>query len=222
MKCNLFINYYTDKSSARQAELDTCIEKNLLNKSINNVVMLCTLDEIGEIKRKFVKHMDKVVPVIMGKRPTYNDFFYLTRYFEGPENLNIIANTDIIIPPETVKRAPLYLKNMSTCLALSRWDVGQIMSYEFDSIHFNRDNSQDTWIFLGYIGHTDGADFSLGVAGCDNRIAYLLHERGYNVLNPSKSLKTYHFHNSGVRNYVEAGRPIHVIPPPYKLLPPTE
>ena len=46
--------------------------------------------------------------------------------------------------------------------------------------------------------YDSNSDVPLGVPGCDNRIAAeLLYRYGYNVLNPSKSIKTYHYHPSG-------------------------
>jgi len=47
----------------------------------------------------------------------------------------------------------------------------------------------------------EGANFTQGVPGCDNKIAYLLQEAGYVVTNPSTTIKTYHLHLSGIRHY---------------------
>jgi hypothetical protein len=60
------------------------------------------------------------------------------------------------------------------------------------------------------------------VHNCDNSIAHLLSVAGYEVKNPSRTLKTFHFHITNIRNYTNiSGQAINVIPPPYKLLPPT-
>jgi hypothetical protein len=222
MKCTLFINYYLDKSEERQAELDFCLLENLSNELIDEVVCVVAPDGIAELKENLYGYWDKITLVVTRKRPTFNDFFNLTRYFPSAGQLNIIANTDIIIPESTILLAPLYIKDQSTCLALSRWDIKTKKGFEKDATLFDRADSQDTWIFKGHVGNTDGADFSLGIAGCDNKIAHVLHERGYTILNPAKKLKTFHYHNSAVRNYLQDGRPSYVIPPPYRLLPPTE
>lgn len=54
------------------------------------------------------------------------------------------------------------------------------------------------------------------VHNCDNAIANRLENAGYNVLNPSKDIRTFHLHNSGIRNYTSKDR----VPPPYKLIHP--
>jgi len=61
--------------------------------------------------------------------------------------------------------------------------------------------SQDVWIFNNKINKSINADFSLGVLGCDNRLSFLLNESGYNVTNPSKTIRCIHRHNSNIRNY---------------------
>lgn len=55
------------------------------------------------------------------------------------------------------------------------------------------------------------------VHNCDNAIADRLYRAGYEVLNPSKTIKTYHLHQSGVRHYNTEYK----VPQPYKLLHPT-
>jgi hypothetical protein len=102
-------------------------------------------------------------------------------------------------------------------LALSRWEIQNLEKNI--STHFDRDDSQDTWIFLGSVNNINLADFTLGVCGCDNKIAYLLGENGYYVINPSKTLKTYHLHLTNVRNYLNVvGEATERIPPHYKLI----
>jgi hypothetical protein len=61
------------------------------------------------------------------------------------------------------------------------------------------------------------------VHNCDNKIGHLLEKAGYDVKNPSKTLRTFHYHTTNVRNYLDiVGFPIERIPPPYKIMPPTE
>jgi hypothetical protein len=222
MSCNLFLNYYLDKSPDRQSELDFCLTENLKNESIDYVVLVCSSAHLNIVKEKFESRSEKIIPVILEHRPTYNSFFHLTRYFAQSDDLNIICNTDMIVPVQTIQLAPLYLKNRSFCLALSRWNIQHSDNYKHNAVLFDRHDSQDTWIFQGQVPNISGADFTLGVAGCDNKIAHLLEAHGYSVINPSRTLKTYHFHLTNVRNYVENGRPKEIIPPPYKLIPTTE
>ena len=81
---------------------------------------------------------------------------------------------------------------------------------------YNKNSSQDVWIFKGPIKPNLKADFPLGVPRCDNRLLYELQEAGYTVLNPAFSIKAYHIHK-GQRElvYTEADN-VYQIPPPYR------
>lgn len=213
---NLILNYYVDKRADRNAELQTCFMRNLNNPDIHNIVVVSNeSDYLSLVDKCENKH--KIIPIITESRPTFNDYFGITRtLFNGEDNINIISNLDIIIPSETLKLVGNYINN-NTCLALSRWDI-QDLDKNISSL-FDRADSQDTWIFLGSVKNIGMADFTLGKAGCDNKIAYLLSENGYYVINPSKTLKTYHLHLTNVRNYLNVvGEAIERVPPPYKLI----
>lgn len=238
IKHNLIVNYYTDKNTERTNELNYCIFKNLYNENINKVVVICTESDYSKLLYIYNENKSKLIPIITDKRPTYNDYFAITtKLFNGNTNINIIANLDIIINPEELvqqKGADIrkivsdYITNNKTCLALTRWDVKADNVFNTNnhidsSTFFDTPDSQDTWIFMGGVPQISGADFTLGVAGCDNKIAYLLEASGYNVLNPSRTIKTYHLHLTNIRNYTDiVGHAIERIQPPYKLLHPTE
>lgn len=128
-------------------------------------------------------------------RPTFNDFFKKINEVTNDHSINIIANSDIYFPEMNYSM----FKDLSfnICYALTRWNVLPDGSEKF----YNSADSQDVWIFRGKVKEVN-ADFTQGVAGCDNKIAYLLTQAGYKVLNPSLTIKTFHLHNSGVRNYL--------------------
>jgi hypothetical protein len=219
MQYNLFVNYYLDKNPTRQQELDFCIGENLKNESISFVVVVATAEDYIKFWDNFCDYESKIMSVISADRPTYNHFFQLTRkIFGDTDNINIISNSDMIIPQECIELLPLYISNQATCLALSRWDAVQMKNYRLNAALFDRADSQDTWIFKGGVPNINGADFTMGIAGCDNSIAYLLSAVGYNVVNPAQTLKTYHIHLSNIRNYI-SGEVIDRVPPPYKLIP---
>ena len=218
MKINLILNYYKDKVEDRNLELLTCFVKNLNNDYINNIVVISTESDYSSLIDYLVDNKNKIIPILTEVRPTYNDYFSITRdFFNDDGNINIISNLDIIIPQETLysevsKTINDYIDS-KTCLALSRWDIQENNTY----VHFDTCDSQDTWIFIGGVPNINGADFTLGKCGCDNKILYLLDESGYFLINPSKTLKTYHLHLTNIRNYALTDR----IPLPYKLLLPT-
>lgn len=125
-------------------------------------------------------------------RPTFKDFFNYINSVTLPTDINIIINSDIYLP----EGFNVNLKQ-DECYALSRWDIQEDGSI----LHYNNSSSQDTWIFRGAIRMIEGANFTQGIPGCDNRIAHLLKEAGYKVINPSLSIKTYHLHLSNIRTY---------------------
>lgn len=181
----LLYNYYEDKNGARKKEIDMCLQKNLENSHLN------------------------VVIIESAEKLTYNDFFNKINEMTDPEDINIVANSDIffddtILLANGLPRATVY--------ALSRWDWINEHNIRF----FDRPDSQDAWIFRGRLAKVSG-DFTLGKKGCDNRIAHEFSAVGYTVVNPSRSIKTYHVHNSNVRNYSQRES----VPGPYRTVHPS-
>jgi hypothetical protein len=150
-----------------------------------------------------------MVMVDSAVKPTYKFFFNQINEITDPDDINIICNSDIFFD-DTIQLA-LNIKEKEV-YALLRWEwhpSGRALFLE-------RHDSQDTWIVRGKVENVFG-DFSLGIRGCDNRIAHEFHKAGYVVTNPSKTIKTYHYHTSRVRNYTMAD----VVPPPYYTLMPS-
>lgn len=247
---NLFVNYYQDKNAERTAELNFCVVENLKNPYLDSLVVICNESDwkklqelvdtyeqiankksvqIGGLIIKIDSLAKKMIPVITETRPTFNDYFRLiNKTFPSEENINIISNLDIIIPQEAInnpygKSIKNYLTSKNKCLALCRWDVKQHDDYKAYSEFLNRWDSQDSWIFLGGVNEIDKADYGLGIAGIDNYIASLLESSGYEVLNPSLSIKTFHVHLTGIRNYTALvdGVDIFRLREPHKYLTPT-
>lgn len=54
------------------------------------------------------------------------------------------------------------------------------------------------------------------VHNCDNRLAHELKEAGFEVLNPSKTIQTFHLHDVPIRSFVEGE--VQRVPPPYHLI----
>ena len=192
---NLFINYFDHSNQDRKKELEYCFEKNKANKLINNIIV-----------------------VNRGERATYGDFFRAMANYGN--DVNIIANADIYFD-ETIKLSERIKK--LNCFALTRWENynGTVMSF---SQRHGRPGyvqpsppewSQDAWIFRGSV-RPEGFDdviavnssrqnvsipFQLGIPGCDNKIAAMLREKGYNVINPSHTIKAIHLHKNSSRSY---------------------
>ena len=105
------------------------------------------------------------------------------------------------------------------CYALLRWDLDKDMNAKiFLDLNSPRCDSQDVWAFKGAVREIQDSTFTTGKRGCDNRIAFLIDQAGYNITNPCFKIKAYHYHVTEKRNYFDK----EVIQPPYKLIPPTE
>lgn len=186
----------------RTEEFKTCLEVNEENPLIDSILVVTDKDiHVGG---------GKVHQKIIGKRePQYTFMFHLANEMITEDgDITIITNGDIYFD-ETLS----YLRSLSDhqCFALSRWN----MDHEGFNSLYDRPDSQDCWIFRGKIKNIE-ADFPLGALGCDNRIAYEIHKAGYEIKNPSKTIKTVHIHLVQTRQAV--GKP--TVPDPYKYLPP--
>lgn len=187
MMLYLLQGVYSPGNERRKSEIELCLKKNSENP-----------------------HIDKFLH--LSSWPTYNECFAITR--ARGKNIYVIANSDIFFDETLalVKKYSETILDSKVCFALSRWDL-----LENEISHYNHADSQDAWIFFDAVPEIPGADFRLGgQAGCDNKIAYLLEQCGYQVINPSLSIKAIHAHQSGVRTnpVVYFDR----LPPPYKLI----
>ena len=218
-KVNLFINFYVDGDAERQIELDTCLLSNLHNDEIDRVIIFLGESEIYLLDSLLKDSKDlqkKVIKKVLDRRPIFNDYFKVTAPYTS--DINILSNTDIIIDYYSVKK----LKNWdfrNYCLALTRWDILDKSLNLSTAQFFNRPDSQDTWIMKGDFPVISEACFTMGIAGCDNKIAYLL-EQHKRVINPSREIKTYHLHLTPVRHYITATHIVRLTPP-YNLIQPT-
>jgi len=218
MKLQLIINFYQDNNPERSQELKLCLCANLLNPLLSKIIIIVADKDTKNLEEIIKKTGSKKWQmVIYNERPTLNYFFSLS----SENYINIIANTDIIIDDESTKKLINWdFKNR--VLSLSRWDFSDKSIDKNTAILFNRSDSQDVWIKKGAFTKTTGGDICLGKPGIDNKIAFLLErEHGFNVINPSLTIKTFHLHLTGVRNYISnTGKTMDVIPPPYKLVHP--
>ena len=200
----LYTTFYNEKNEARKAELMTCIQRNAQNPSIACVVVFNEGDSLTYLEP------NKLKDIQIAQRPTYNDFINYINKNTNPEDIHIIANTDIFFDKHIAVLKDVLDKN--TCFALSRWDTTESEK----PLLYNHNDSQDVWIFKGPIKSELQADFPLGVPRCDNRFMYELETVGYKVLNPAFSIKVYHMHK-GQRAvvYTDADNKYN-IPEPYR------
>lgn len=190
----LIISYYKDKSENRQKEIDQCLLTNKNCKHITEIV--CLIDSDIDLPYG-------IKAARIDQRPTFNTMLS----YSGANKWNIIANADIFFD-DTLSNVYKYTEN--DFLALTRYEI-----INGSPRFFEKPDSQDSWIYYGIPKKID-ADFTQGILGCDNSLCYKALEAGYNVINPSLSIKTYHLHSSNQREYFHkqaAAKPYHVVWP---------
>jgi len=203
----LILSYYIDNNHERNNEIIHCFEQNL-KSGFDYIVILSEVN--SEIFKKNINN--KLIADFNGKilfkkissRPTYNDFFRISKlqiFKQFEQKLFFIINIDIYF--ENINKVLDFYTSIcdkkNTVLALSRWDIKKDNSVKY----VDRIDSQDAWIFYDEIDFLLNEDFQMGIPGCDNRLAYELYKNNYNILNPSNTIKIYHYHISNIRRYVD-------------------
>ena len=93
-----------------------CLKKNLENEYIDHIFILAESGENITTEPMLENYLDKVSYHRTDKRPTYNDFFAMINIVSEPNDINIIANSDIFFDSSLG-----YISTMKTnqCFALS-------------------------------------------------------------------------------------------------------
>lgn len=200
MQINLISCYYISDDEIRQNELNYCKEQNT-KAGFDNLFFWGKKDLVS-----------------------FNELFDIAN--EHPNDINVIANGDIFFESESIEQIKSFFVERSknenkVCLALNRWEYSE----DGDHRYIWSNQAQDVWCFYGKIEYTNETNFKVGTPGCDNRLAFELRSNmGYEVLNPSLSIKTIHYHKSGdtTRTYFdENGNRTRYVGGPYDFINPT-
>jgi hypothetical protein len=187
---NLITSYYTSVNTDRQKEIDESLLNNTKNENIKKIYLLN--DKIYDLE--FLDDKTKIEQNIVNETSKQRLRFDYAIEFINEKltgEICILSNSDIYFD-DTLK----LLNNTNydnIFIALSR--------YEHDKL-YNKALSQDSWIFMSPLKvNIKNLGFCFGILGCDNRIAYIAHEHKYKVINPSKTIKSHHLHDSKYRTY---------------------
>ena len=194
----LFTTLYPEMDPRRRAEYADCLRRNLACTAIDECCVL--LEGVGMQLHESPKIRVRQISV----RPTYSNFFEWINEVAMPDDISVVANTDIWFDGSTGVAARRL--GMRECYALARWDRGRLN---------DRNDSQDCWFFRGKVEGVCG-DFPLGVVRCDNRILYELQQAGYRVLNPAFAIRATHLHAGERGEYGDTKA--HFVQPPYRYL----
>ena len=202
---NLFLEYFENSNKARDDEV---------LKAIHNNITLNIFDKIYIFTESLTINIfnPNVEIIKINERMTFKKMFEYINELSGNDNINVICNNDIYFDNTLLKLKDYDLNNKF--LALLRRNVledGTSELFEFDKNDcFNRvghrTDSQDAWIFKGYIKVPHNANFYFDILGSNNRIIFLMEELGYNVLNPCYDIYIYHLHLTNLRNYNQSDR----------------
>lgn len=221
----LFTQFYIDKNEKRQNEIVESLNCNLNNSFFNKIYLLneriYTTDEMNIIDNT---HESKIEQVNIKKRLTYGDIFnYINK--NNITGYIVIANSDIIFDNtlSILYKSGLFNNKKIYCQSRLEYDmlINKINKDYLESL-FKITCSQDTWIFHSNfcIENKDmnKLNIMLGIPGCDNHFTYILNSLGYKIYNEPLLIKTYHNHQSNIRNYTSN----EVIYKPYIFIKPAD
>src|SRR4051794_29858789 len=114
MSINLFTTSFQSKSRARDHELLTCVEMNRRVVRIDRIYLL-------EEPPHRLRGDERLHIIRVDKRPTFSDIFAAMQSVGiGPDDFNIITNSDIFFDERGIDRAIRTMKR-DECYALARW-----------------------------------------------------------------------------------------------------
>lgn len=224
---HLITQFFLHSDAARMNELLTCLKVNLRNPYIHHVHLLneriYTNEELGILDLP-EETTNKIHQIVIGKRISYKVVFdYVAE--QKLHGYIVLANLDIFLDDTARNIRRIGLSDHRKVECLSRFDVKPNRPIksgsELDSER--KHDSQDTWIWHSNhnleLKNRKAFDFELGTLGCDNVFIYLMSVFGYLVYNEPLVIKTYHLHNSNVR---EENRERKKLPSPYQSLAPAK
>jgi hypothetical protein len=188
----LITNAYDEKDLHRSAEYQVCLARNLELSHFERVVVVY---ESGGVYVP-LEH-PKLAVEHLGKRGTFAEYFAIANRLASGSKV-VLANADIYFDDTLGLLEPHKLKGL---ICLSRWDTLP----DGTSMMMPIPDSHDAWIFCTPF-NLPKCDFTLGVPGCDGRIAWIASEVRLPLSNPARSVRANHLHQSGVRHYTELHR----------------
>lgn len=191
MKTILISQIYDPQNEEREKELKKVLRNNINDKNIDLILLVNNPTPKNHNKCQDLKH-PKIKNFKLRTRPTYHDYFEIINkekqdHYQNEDCILIAANSDIYFHEDSIGQIK-HIVTDNIALALSRWD------HTRNGLrHHNRWDSQDVWIVKNKF-MTGDYKITLGLPGCDNRIAAELQKAGYIVKNPSLDIKVVHYH----------------------------
>jgi hypothetical protein len=224
-KIYLITQFFIHNDTKRNNEIIFCLKNNLKIKEITKIFLLnekiYTDVELGlyELNEEELNNKDKIEQICINKRLTYKDVLLFIKQMKETkmDGYYIFANSDIFFDNS--------LKNLNITSLAREKSFYAILRFEYEENYKEKlqmsqlfgpaKTSQDTWVIHTNFSPTEAeinkCSFNFGLPGCDNVIAYLFNSFGYKIYNEPYVIRTYHYHNSQIRDYSEKNR----LPRPY-------
>jgi hypothetical protein len=198
----VFTQFFKHKDPQRFKEIKECLIRNCACPHIDKIILINEKDYSNEYSG--IIGSKKIEQFISGRRLTYANFLQYVNDVVPKNVFTILCNADIYFGDSLLD---LWKVNMEDkMLGLLRWDV-PLSGLDAEAKIFGpRADSQDSWIFLSDSIKSRKWDynkfnFQLGQAGCDNAFAGHILRQRFLISNPSITFKTFHLHNTNIRNY---------------------
>lgn len=205
---HFIIQNYQARTPERQYELNSCLFRQLANHAIDHIHVFYDSEE--DMQKLHSPHPKSTARVWSG-RMTFADLVQyansnLQGHFVGLANLDIFFDDSL----ELLHR--IDMQNEKLAIFLSRYEMdddGAVTQRTIDeyAAGFSHDafiwpsplpNAQEMYSYINY---------TQGLPGCENRFMWAMeHIAGLKVINPSRSIRSYHLHNSGERSYNQKHR----------------
>jgi 2-polyprenyl-3-methyl-5-hydroxy-6-metoxy-1,4-benzoquinol methylase len=125
------------------------------------------------------------------ERPTYDFFFQKINRLAAPNDISIFCHSDIFFD-----------KTIELASKIEDKEIYMLTKWNWPTYDIIENGESSTWIVKGKIENVY-SDFPIGINKSSQRFAYELNKAGYKLSNPAKKIKTFHIHNSNIKNYTD-------------------
>jgi hypothetical protein len=226
----LITQFYISSNKERHHENLTCLKRNIQLNLFKKIYLVNEKKYTKEELNLSDEEMNSIHQIIFDKgcRMRYSHPLALKKALDLNGYL-IISNTDIFFDITLLNLRKTSLSIDKAFYALLRFEYNNNIKNLKDCKLFTNDiknqyipYSQDVWIihtnFMPNNEQIKKCNFELGKLGCDNHITFLFSLFGYKIYNEPYVIKTYHYHTSQFRTYLN--NPMDKINPPYLFVKP--
>jgi hypothetical protein len=176
----------------RIGEFQYCVEQNLANPAIGQVVILFDnfdLLMLTEEQTKFLNY-PRIIVRNTTFRPTYKTFIDIANT-EFPESIICISNADVYFDSTLEKILPCSFDN--TIYGITRIVRNSVLKLPPGIYEHQNSGSQDAWIFKTPLKQFE-SNIVVGIIGCDSYFTQKAMDVNIKMINPCLSINLWHHH----------------------------